>query len=371
MREHLLVLLLAGIFVYLLTPYARKLALRFGAVAQVRDRDVHTEVTPRWGGVAIWLSIMLTVLIASQLKLLSKAFLQDQQMLGICIAASVICLLGVIDDRWGLDAITKLAGQVLAAAILVNFGVQLLWLPINGVTMLPTSLGQLVTILIIVVTINAVNFIDGLDGLASGVVAIAAGAFFAFAYLLSVVYNFDRAGAPSLLTAIMLGACLGFLPHNSYPARIFMGDSGSMLLGLLLGVAAISLTGQIDANAIASQNFAPTLVPLLLPFAVLAIPVVDLSLAIIRRTRAGRSPFAPDMGHLHHRLLARGHSQRSATLMMYLWTFLVAAPVSASAFISWRINLLLSLALLLPILLLTLRPLQVNSSAKQNKQLNK
>ena len=355
MREHLLILLITGVFVYLLTPYARVLAIRFGAVAQIRDRDVHTEVTPRWGGIAIWCSIMLALVIASQLKLLGKAFLQDQQIRGICLAATVICLLGALDDKWGLDAITKLAGQVLAAGILVNFGVQLLWLPLNGVTMLPTSLGQLVTILIILVTINAVNFIDGLDGLAAGVVGIAAGSFFAFAYLLSVVYNFDRAGAPSLITAIMLGACLGFLPHNSYPARIFMGDSGSMVLGLLLGVAAITLTGQIDANAIASQNFAPTLIPLLLPFAVLAIPLIDLLLAIIRRTRAGRSPFAPDMGHLHHRLLARGHSQRSATLMMYLWTSLIAIPVAASAFVDWRITLLAAFLIFVPTLIISMR----------------
>lgn len=361
MREHLLVLLLTATFVYLLTPYSRSLALRFGAVATIRERDVHTEVTPRWGGTAIWLSIILAIFVASQLKLLSKAFLQDQQVRGICIAATVICLLGVLDDKWGLDAITKLAGQTLAAAILVNFGVQLLWLPINGVTMLPTSLGQLVTILIILITINAVNFIDGLDGLAAGVVAIAAGSFFAFAYLLSVVYNFDRAGAPSLITAIMLGACLGFLPHNFYPAKIFMGDSGSMLLGLLLGVAAISLTGQIDANAIASQNFAPTVVPLLLPFAVLAIPVVDLALAILRRVRAGRSPFAPDMGHLHHRLLKRGHSHRRATLVLYVWTALIALPVAASAFVDWRITLLGALIIFLPTLFFSLRRRTTNS----------
>lgn len=355
MREHILVLLLTGVFVYLLTPYARALALKFGAVAHIRARDVHTEVTPRWGGIAIWLAIMLSVLIASQLKLLSKAFLQDQQIRGICLAATVICLLGVFDDKWGLDAITKLAGQTLAAAILVYFGVQLLWLPINGVTTLPTSLGQLITIFIILVTINAVNFIDGLDGLAAGIVAIAAGCFFAFAYLLSVVYNFDRAGAPSLITAIMLGACLGFLPHNAFPARIFMGDSGSMVLGLLLGVAAITLTGQIDANAIASQNFAPTVVPLLLPFAVLAIPVIDLSLAIIRRTRAGRSPFAPDKGHLHHKLLRRGHSHRSATFALYLWTILFALPVAASAFIDWRLSALAAFAIFVPTLLFSLR----------------
>ena len=365
MREHLLILLITGIFVYLITPYSRILAFKFGALAKVRDRDVHIEVTPRWGGTAIWLSVILAILIASQLRLLSKAFAQDQQLLGISIAVTVLCLLGVIDDKWGLDAITKLAGQTLAAAILVNFGVQLLWLPINGVTMLPTSLGQLLTILIILITINAVNFIDGLDGLAAGVVAIAAGCFFAFAYLLSVVYNFDRAGAPSLVTAIMIGACLGFLPHNFYPAKIFMGDSGSMVLGLLLGVSAISLTGQIDANAIASQNFAPTVVPLLLPFAVLAIPVVDLSLAILRRVRAGRSPFAPDMGHLHHRLLKRGHSHRSATFALYFWTTLIALPVAASAFIDWRVNLLGAFVIFLPTLYFSLhrRP----TSGKINK----
>jgi UDP-GlcNAc:undecaprenyl-phosphate GlcNAc-1-phosphate transferase len=356
MREHLLILLVTGIFVYLLTPYARQLALKCGAVAEIRNRDVHKVVTPRWGGIAIWFSILLSILIASQLTLLSKAFLQGEQIRGIVIAVSVICLLGVLDDKWGLDALTKLAGQTLAAAILVNFGVQLLWLPLNGVTMLPTSLGQIVTILIILVTINAVNFIDGLDGLAAGVVAIAAGSFFAFAYLLSVVYNFDRAGAPSLITAIMLGACLGFLPHNSHPARIFMGDSGSMVLGLLLGVAAITLTGQIDANAIASQNFAPTLVPLLLPFAVLAIPLIDLAFAIIRRTRAGQSPFAPDRGHLHHRLLNLGHTQQSATFSLYLWTALIAIPVAASAFLDWRLVASGTLLITIPTLYFSLRP---------------
>ena len=239
MREHLLVLLITGIFVYLLTPFARTLAMRFGAVAQVRSRDVHTEVTPRWGGIAIWLSIMLGILIASQLKLLSKAFLQDQQIRGICIAATVICLLGVIDDKWGLDAITKLAGQTLAAAILVNFGVQLLWLPLNGVTMLPTSLGQLVTIVIILVTINAVNFIDGLDGLAIGPIMTVACTYGVFAYLagnaiyadyLGVHYE-SGAGEITIILASMFAAGLGFLWYNTFPAQVFMGDTGSMALG--------------------------------------------------------------------------------------------------------------------------------------------
>ncbi len=343
MREHLLVLFLTAALTYLFTPLAEKAALRFGAIAYPRNRDVHTTPTPRWGGLAIWCAIAIAIGVADQLPLLHKAFAQTGQITGIVLASGIVLLLGMADDRWGLDAITKLAGQSIAAGVLLLNGVQLLWLPINGITTLPSSLGQLLTILVILVSINAVNFVDGLDGLAAGIVGIAAVAFFSYAYLLSVVYNFDRAGAPLLITAVVVGACIGFLPHNFYPARIFMGDSGSMVLGLLLGVAAITLTGQIDSNAISAQQLAPTLLPILLPFGVLAIPLIDLILAIIRRTKAGRSPFAPDKEHLHHRIIMLGHSQRSATFLLYLWTFSFAMPLAASAFIPWRFTLLVSL----------------------------
>jgi UDP-GlcNAc:undecaprenyl-phosphate GlcNAc-1-phosphate transferase len=215
---------------------------------------------------------------------------------------------------------------------LLIYGIQILWLPINGVITLPPSIGQLVTVLIVLVTINAVNFIDGLDGLAAGIVAIAGAAFFTFAYLLAVVWGFSRAGAPSLMTAVLIGICLGFLPHNFHPARIFMGDSGSMFLGLLLASAAITLTGQVDPNAITAVEVGPTLLPLLLPFAVLAIPLADLILAIARRLRAGRSPFAPDKDHLHHRLLAAGNSHVRTAVIMYLWTATLAFPITISAF---------------------------------------
>jgi UDP-GlcNAc:undecaprenyl-phosphate GlcNAc-1-phosphate transferase len=163
-------------------------------------------------------------------------------------------------------------------------------------------------------------------------VAIAGAAFFTFAYLLAVVWGFSRAGAPSLMTAVLIGICLGFLPHNFHPARIFMGDSGSMFLGLLLASAAITLTGQVDPNAITAVEVGPTLLPLLLPFAVLAIPLADLILAIARRLRAGRSPFAPDKDHLHHRLLAAGNSHVRTAVIMYLWTATLAFPITISAF---------------------------------------
>jgi UDP-GlcNAc:undecaprenyl-phosphate GlcNAc-1-phosphate transferase len=218
-----------------------------------------------------------------------------------------------------------------------------LWLPINGVITLPPSIGQLITVLIVLVVINAVNFIDGMDGLAAGIVAISGIAFFAFSYLLAVDYGFSRAGAPSLITAVLVGICLGFLPHNLSPAKIFMGDSGSMLLGLLLSVSAITLTGQVDPNAISAEKLGPTLLPLLLPFAVLAIPFLDLLLAVSRRVRAGKSPFAPDNLHLHHRLLKAGNTTGQTVLILYLWTATIAFPVTVLAFAPWYVAVLTAL----------------------------
>ena len=330
MREYLVTLLLAAALCYVVTPFVRTWALKFGAVAQIRTRDIHTTPTPRWGGLAMWISMALTFAMVSHLSLVGKSF--GREALGIFLAASLLVAIGLVDDRFELDALTKLAGPALAAGILLLFGIQVLWLPINGVITLPPSIGQLVTVLIVLITINAVNFIDGLDGLAAGIVAISGAAFFAFAYLLAVVYGFSRAGAPSLITAVIIGVCIGFLPHNAHPAKIFMGDSGSMFLGLLLAASAITLTGQIDPNAISAEKLGPTLLPLMLPFAVLAIPLIDLFSAIIRRLRAGQSPFSSDKEHMHHRILRAGNSHLRTSIIMYLWTATIAFPVVVSAF---------------------------------------
>lgn len=323
-------MLLAAAICYLVTPYVETYALRFGAIARIRERDIHTETTPRWGGVAMWFATSFTFVVVSHLPLVGKSFGREAQ--GIFLAGTFVVLLGMIDDRFELDALTKLAGQALAAGILLSFGVQLLWLPINGLITLPASIGQFLTVLVILVAINAVNFIDGMDGLASGIVAVSATAFFIFAYVLAVVYGFNRAGAPSTMSAVLIGVCLGFLPHNAYPAKIFMGDSGSMFLGLMLGASAITLTGQFDPNAISSESTGPTFLPLLLPFAVLAIPLVDFGSAVIRRVRAGRSPFAPDNEHLHHKLFKAGNSKLRTVIIMYLWTAAIAFPVATWAF---------------------------------------
>jgi UDP-GlcNAc:undecaprenyl-phosphate GlcNAc-1-phosphate transferase len=341
MREYLVTLLISAALCYLITPIVRSLALRFGAVAGIRERDIHSTPTARWGGVAMWAAMALTFLIVSNLPLVGKSIGHEAQ--GVFLAATSIVLLGMADDRFELDALTKLAGQVFTAGILLLYGIQILWLPINGVITLPPSIGQLLTVLIVLVVINAVNFIDGMDGLAAGVVAISGIAFFAFAYLLAVDYGFSRAGAPSLVTAVLIGISIGFLPHNLSPAKIFMGDSGSMLLGLLLSVSAITLTGQVDPNAISAEKLGPTLLPLLLPFAVLAIPFLDLVLALIRRVRAGKSPFAPDNLHLHHRLLSAGNSTGQTILILYLWTATIAFPVTVLAFAPWWVAVLTAL----------------------------
>ena len=330
MREYLVTLLLAAALCYVVTPFVRSLAIKVGAVAQIRTRDIHTTPTPRWGGLAMWIAMALTFAMVNHLSLVGKSF--GRESLGIFLAATLLVAIGLVDDRFELDALTKLAGQALAAGILLIFGIQVLWLPINGVITLPPSIGQLVTVMIVLVTINAVNFIDGLDGLAAGIVAISGAAFFAFAYLLAVIYGFSRAGAPSLITAVIIGICIGFLPHNAHPAKIFMGDSGSMFLGLLLAASAITLTGQIDPNAISAEKLGPTLLPLMLPFAVLAIPLIDLFSAIFRRLRAGQSPFSSDKEHLHHRILRAGNTHLRTTLIMYLWTATIAFPVVVSAF---------------------------------------
>jgi UDP-GlcNAc:undecaprenyl-phosphate GlcNAc-1-phosphate transferase len=341
MREYLITLLISAALCYLITPIVRTQAIRFRAVAAIRERDIHSTPTARWGGVAMWAAMALTFLIVSNLPLVGKSIGHEAQ--GIFLAATSIVLLGMADDRFELDALTKLAGQVFTAGILLLYGIQILWLPINGVITLPPSIGQLLTVLIVLVVINAVNFIDGMDGLAAGVVAISGIAFFAFAYLLAVDYGFSRAGAPSLITAVLIGICLGFLPHNLSPAKIFMGDSGSMLLGLLLSVSAITLTGQVDPNAISAEKLGPTLLPLLLPFAVLAIPFLDLVLAVSRRIKAGKSPFAPDNLHLHHRLLSAGNSTGQTVLIVYLWTATIAFPVTVLAFAPWWIAVLTAL----------------------------
>ena len=254
MREYLLCLVAAAAVTYLMTPVVRRLAITWGVMASVRDRDVHDTPTPRLGGLAMFAGLLAGLLLASQLPRMRSVFDESREPLALLTGCTLIVILGVVDDKWGLDAPTKFAGQALAAAVMALQGIQIIWLPIGGTLVLDPLTSVLLTVLVVVVTVNAVNFVDGLDGLAAGIVGIAALAFFAYSYLLSVEYGFERATLSTLVSACLTGMCLGFLPHNFFPARIFMGDTGSMLIGLLLATSTITLTGQVDPNALGDNG---------------------------------------------------------------------------------------------------------------------
>lgn len=327
MREYVLVLLIAAAVTYLGASLARRFAYMFKAVALVRDRDVHTKPVPYFGGVAMLGGLAAAFLVAGSLPWLGSLPLVSRDARGIFAAAAVICAIGVLDDMIELGALAKLSGQMLAAGILVLNGVRFYWIPLaDRVITLDSAMSIAAAVFFVLLSVNAINFIDGLDGLAAGVTGIGASAFFVYAYLLAYEQDLVRATTASLVMVATTGVCLGFLPHNAHPARMFMGDSGSMLLGLLLATSVISLTGQIDPSRINPQEgvLASAFLPLLLPVAVMALPVLDLVSAYVRRTLAGRLWFQADKQHLHHRMLQLGHSHGRAVVLLWLWSFIVA-----------------------------------------------
>src|ERR1700759_2462581 len=329
MRDYALVFLVTAAVTYLLVPLVRRIAVRTHAMHEPRARDTHVTPTPLLGGLAMYGGLVAGLLIASRLSFVQDPFRTagSRSQSGLLLAGGLVVLVGFADDRWGLSAISRLAAQVAAAGILVWSGQSLPWLPTpnGGVFSLEPDLSVVLTILIVVVTMNAINFIDGLDGLAAGIVAVAALSFLVYSYTLIRTIHSTSQSLPAVASALLAGMCIGFLPHNFYKARIFMGDIGAMLLGLLLAYGPISSTDSLDRALLTnySQNHPlarfPTFLPLLVPAAIVIIPYADLMFAIIRRTRAGKPIMAADRQHLHHRLLNIGHSYRQSVLIMYLW----------------------------------------------------
>ena len=377
MKEYVLALLLAAAATYLLTPLVRRGAIATRAMHAARTRDVHVVPTPLLGGLAMYAGLVAGLLVADQLTYLREAFQSSRTVPGLLLAGGVLVITGIIDDRWGMGAISKLAAQVAAGAILVWSGVVLSWVPepSGGVVLLPPQAGLTLTILLVVVTINAVNFIDGLDGLAAGIVAIAACSFLVYSYRLAHVVGIHSQSVPAVVSALLAGMCLGFLPHNFYPARIFMGDTGAMLIGLLLAYVPLSSTAMLDPNVLRNYshtvNRYPTVLPLLLPAAILVIPYADLLLAVVRRTKAGMSPFAADKKHLHHRLLKIGHSHRQSVLIMYLWAALFAGGVVSLSLVRTDLIVLVAVTLaavlaLVAVTMPTLRPNRLRHGGRRN-----
>lgn len=324
MGNELAVFAVAFTVVLVGTPPIRRVALRIGAVDQPDERRIHQRPTPRLGGLAIFLGVLVAIGVASQLPGFRDVFADTSEPQAIVLACVVIVGLGLLDDIRGISAPAKLAGQILAAGTLALSGVNLtyVYVPPDNVVVLGPDLAAMITIAAIVAMINAVNLVDGLDGLAAGIVTIAAGALFAYVQLSQTAITDGLPSSAGLVLSAVIGACLAFLLYNFNPASIFMGDTGAMLLGLLVGAAGVSaIGGTIQPSRGAFAAFS---IPVLIPALVLAVPLADTGWAILRRLRSGRAVFSPDKKHLHHRLVEIGHSQRRAVLIMYYWSALLA-----------------------------------------------
>jgi len=340
---YLTVFLSAAGAVALITPLIRWIAVRVGAIDQPSDRKIHPKPTPTIGGVAILVGALVGLGVAYLIPSFRAVFRESSELQGALFAALAITFVGLVDDVRTLSAPAKIAGQVLAAGILILNSVQLLffWFPTQGVVSLGSDVAVPLTVLWVLVMVNAINLIGGLDGLAAGIVVIAASAFFAWLLLTPATFRSSSTTA-AILSAIVAGAALGFLPYNVYPARIFMGDSGSMLLGVLLAAATISGVGRTIQPS--RGDIAAFSIPVLIPAIVLAVPLADVALAIIRRMRKGRPVFAPDKEHIHHQLRKIGHTDRRAVFTMYFWSVLLAGAALAVALIHRRTTIALIVA---------------------------
>lgn len=337
-REYLLVGLTAAAVTYLCTGLVRLFAFRTGAVANPRARDVHVVPMPRMGGLAMYCGVVGGMLLAHQLPVLRRSFEYSQDPLAVLLGGGLIVLVGALDDRFELDSLTKLAGQTTSAGLLVLMGLQwvVFWVPWGGqngihgsVLVLDQNQGGLLSVLLVVTMVNAMNFVDGLDGLAAGIGLIGAAATCAFSLeLLHSSGGNVLAYPPALISMALAGTCLGFLPHNFQPGRIFMGDSGSMLIGLMLAASSTSASGKINFSQLGTQigpkDTLALFAPLLVVAAVLFVPLLDLLMAIGRRLPKGLSLSHADKMHLHHRMVEIGHSHRRAVLLIYLWAAVIA-----------------------------------------------
>lgn len=345
-RELILVLCTGCIVTFLTTGCIRSVMVRTGRVAIPRARDVHKQPRPRLGGVAMFTGVIAALLVANQLPALNRGFPpMTPDLRAVLWAALIIVVVGIIDDLYDIPALVKLIGQIAGATVMSLLGLSwyLLYVPWHGGTtvILDQVQSTALTVVFTVTLINAINFVDGLDGLAAGVGGIAGISLFAF----SLTILHDQGGAvsaypPAIISAVLIGACAGFLPHNFEPSRIFMGDTGSMLIGLLLAAASTSASGRITMSLYGAADIFALLSPIIVVAASVFIPMLDLIMAVIRRVGHGKSPFAPDKKHLHHRLLQLGHTHRRVVLVLYTWVSVVAFSAVAATILPTDITLI-------------------------------
>lgn len=361
----------SAIVTYVLALTILTLSHKYRLYPKIRERDMHSRPTPRLGGLAMFFGVIAAFAVASQVPTLSIVFAEPVKVIGLLVAALLIVTLGFLDDMWDLDWLTKLAGQIIAAGVLAWSGTQIYTLPIfGGVVILPLSISLIVTVLTVVLVMNAINFIDGLDGLVAGVALIANGVFFIYSYLLAAAAgNTEYFNLASLISAALIGACAGFLPLNFHPAKLFMGDAGALLVGLLMAASALTVTGQVDPSTwTGGRQLLPAFIPILLPFAVLIVPLLDFAMAVLRRLRAGQSPFAADRKHLHHRLVDMGHSHLQAVLIFYGWTTAFSLGCLAFLFLSWQVATVLTALALIVCVIVTISPLSRRRATVESEQ---
>jgi UDP-GlcNAc:undecaprenyl-phosphate GlcNAc-1-phosphate transferase len=306
------------------TPLVRRLAIRIGAVVKPDERRVHQRPTPTLGGLAMLAGVLVGMLVAWRLDAFEALFVSNTEPLGLTLAAIVMFGVGCIDDLRDVSPPAKVSGQVLAASILVLSGVSILVfrIPFGGLVILAPDLSYLISVLWVLGMANAVNLIDGLDGLAGGIVAIASGTFFLYALVLADEGLLDETNIGALIAIITFGVCIGFLPFNFHPAKIFMGDCGALGLGLLMAASTMVVGGRTDQE-FSGQTFF-FFAPLLIPLFILGVPIVDTLFAIVRRATRRTGVASADKEHLHHRLMRLGHGQRRSVLILWGWSALLS-----------------------------------------------
>lgn len=310
-----------------LLPLVRRLAVRVGAVVRPDERRVHERPTPTLGGVAMVGGLLVGMAVAWRLDAFSEVFAGNTEPIGVVLAAVLMLSVGVLDDLREVSAPAKVAGIALPATVLVLSGVSILVLriPFQGTFVLSPDWSYLLSVLWVIGMANAINLIDGLDGLAAGIVAIASGTFFFYAVRLTDVGLLLEGNIGPLLAVIVLGMCLGFLPFNVHPARIFMGDGGALTLGLLMAAATMVVGGRTD-QPFSGQSFF-FFAPLFIPLLILGVPILDTLLAIVRRATRRTGVATADKDHLHHRLMRLGHGHRRSVLILWAWTALLSGFV--------------------------------------------
>jgi UDP-GlcNAc:undecaprenyl-phosphate GlcNAc-1-phosphate transferase len=319
------VAVVAAVGTYVAMFPLRSLAVRIGFVAEPDERRIHTRVTPYGGGVAMFVAFLVAMIVASQIPQLRSVFQGSSEPLGVVLGAAVIFAVGLADDIRDMSAPAKMAGEVLAAMVLVYLGVTMVQFKIPLVGFIVLSSGSqwipLLTALWVIVITNAVNLIDGLDGLATGIVAIASGALAVYGIRLVDQGQLSADNLGPLIAVIAFGVCIGFLPHNFHPARAFMGDAGALFLGLLMAAATMEIGGrQPEGSGQTFFFFAPLFIPLF----ILGVPIADMAFAFVRRTAKGTGFHTPDLDHVHYRLLRLGHGPRRTVVILWAWTALLS-----------------------------------------------